>query len=280
MAVANVFKITDERFSIERIEDYDLLIEVQQTRLKFLLRETNSKTIIWLEDHYLGASSSSSSLELKLKNIYSQHEFLKANFWNKIEITIHFPFYGVIPNAFFSRDLSEKYLKIQYPELDFEKYKIEEILVKDENFLFLIPKELISIFQNYYPTKQLRFSNTLANAIKYFETHERIQNKNLIIINDSWLEAIYIEQKTGIIKTEAVSLKSKLLVAVLSEIEKNGQLKTLIFGEITPFSSIYRLIKNRLKALEFGGIPRNCKLSQYFSEVPEQRYFTLLNKEF
>jgi hypothetical protein len=280
MSASNVFKVIDDRFSIDRIEDYDLLIEVQQTRLKFLLRETSTKTIIWLEDHYLGTNNNPSTFEENLKSVINQHEFLKANFWNSIDVTVHFPFYGVIPKDIFSPDLSEKYLKLQYPELAVEKYQTENFPIREDQFIVLIPKDLIKLFESYYPGKPIGFSNTFANALKYFEKHDRIQNKNLIIINDSWLEAIYVEPKTGHLKTIAVSLKSKILPDFLSEIEKNGQLKTLIFGEITPFSTIYRLIKNKLKALEFGGIPRNCKLSQYFSEVPEQRYFTLLNVEF
>ena len=280
MGVTNVFKITDDRFSIDRIEEYDLLIEVQQTRLKFLLRETSTKTTIWLEDHYLGTNNNPTTIEENLKYVINQHEFLKANFWNSIDVTVHFPFYGIIPKDFFSLHLSEKYLKLQYPELVVEEYQTENFPIKDDQFIFLTPKNLKKLFESYYPNKPIGFSNTFANALKYFEKHNRIQNKNLIIIYDSWMEAIYIEPKTGNLKSEAVSLKSKILPDLLIEIEKNGQLKTLIFGEITPFSTIYRLIKNKLKALEFGGIPRNCKLSQYFSEVPEQRYFTLLNVEF
>lgn len=280
MAASNVYKVIDDRFSIDRIEDYDLLIEVQQTRLKFLLRETSSKTTIWLEDHYLVSNYDPATFEGNLRAIINEHEFLKANFWNSIYVTVHFPFYGVIPKEFFSPDLSEKYLKLLYPELAVENYQTENLSIRVDQFIFLIPLDLKKLFLSYYPSKNIVFSNTFANALKYFEKHERIQNKNLIIINDNWIEAIYLEPKTGHLKTEAVSLKSKMLTDFLSEIEENGQLKTVIFGEITPFSSIYRLIKNKLKALEFGGIPRNCKLSQYFSEVPEQRYFTLLNVDF
>lgn len=280
MSAANIFKVTDDRFSIDRIEDYDLLMEVQQTRFKFLLREKSSKTIIWLEDHYLGSNNSPETFEFKLKKIFAEHEFLKANFWNSINLTVDFPCFCSIPKDFYVEKLSQNYLKVQYPDLASVEFEIETIKIKDEYLIFSVPKKTISLFENYFPSKVVSFSNSLLNSIKYFYGHERIQNKNLLILNDEWLEAIYIEPKTGSIKTEKITLKSKNLYGFLNEIEKNGQLKTLIFGEITPFSAIYRVIKEKLKALEFGGIPRNSKLSQYFSEIPEQRYFTLLNLEF
>ena len=280
MSAANIFKVTDDRFSIERIEDYDLLMEVQQTRFKFLLREKISKTVIWLEDHYLGANNNPDTLELKLKKVFSDHEFLKANFWNSINLTVDFPSFCSIPVTFYESDLSLNYLKIQYPDLNLTELEIVSLKMKEEYLLFGIPKRTISVFQDYFPNRLIVFSNSFMNSIKYFYSHERIQNKNLLILNDDWLESIYIEPKTGNIKTEKITLKSKNLKTFLNEIETNGQLKTLIFGEITPFSHTYRVIKDKLKALEFGGIPRNSKLSQYFSEIPEQRYFTLMNVEF
>jgi hypothetical protein len=255
-------------------------MEVQQTRFKVLLREKTSKTIIWLEDHYLGSNNRPEALETKLKKIFTEHEFLKANFWNSINLTVDFPCFCSIPQDFYVEKSSPNYLKIQYPDLDFSEFEIETIKIKDEYLIFTVPKKTVSLFESYFPEKTIAFSNSLLNSIKYFYSHERIQNKNLLILNDEWLEAIYIEPKTGSIKAEKINLKSKSLSGFLNEIEKNGQLKTLIFGEITPFSSIYKVIKDKLKALEFGAIPRNIKLSQYFSEIPEQRYFTLFNTEF
>ncbi len=280
MSAANIFKVADDRFSIDRIEDYDLMMEIQQTRFKFMLREKLSKTIVWLEDHYLGTHNNLDALEAKLEKVFAEHEFLKANFWNSISFTMDFPCFCTVPQEFYFDKLCPHYLKVEFPEIDINEYEIETFKLKEEYFIFAIPKKTISIFQKYFPNKPLNFSNSFLNSIKYFHGHERIQNKNLLILNDDWLEAIYTEPKTGKIKTEKITLKSKNLRTFLTEIEKNGQLKTLIFGEITPFSAIYRLIRDRLKALEFGGIPRNCKLSQYFSEIPEQRYFTLLNIDF
>lgn len=281
MSSANTFKVTDDRFSIERIENYDLLMEVQQTRFKFLLREKRSKTVIWLEDHYLGSINSTETLENKIDKIFTEHEFLRANFWNSIHLIIDFPYFSTIPENFYVQDLSANYLKIQYPELDFEEFEIETFKYGTNFLIFGIPKKVISIFQNYFPNKLIgSSSNTLLNAIKYFRGHQRIQNKNLLILTDNWIEAIYLEPKTGNLKTEKISLKSKYLKSFLSEIEKNGQLDTLIYGEITPFSRIYKTIADKLKTLEFGGVPRNSKLSQYFSEIPEQRYFTLFNMPF
>ncbi|MCP9763432.1 DUF3822 family protein [Lacihabitans soyangensis] len=280
MSAANIFKVTDDRFSIERIEDYDLLMEIQQTRFKFLLREKNSKTVIWLEDHYLGSNNSPEVLEKKLKTVFAEHEFLKANFWNSISLTIDFPCFCSIPQDFYDSKLANNYLKIQYPELIPSEFEIVNFKLNEDYLLFGIPKRTISFFQNYYPSRLIAYSNSLLNSLKYFHGHERIQNKNLLILNDEWLEAIYKEPKTGNIKTEKITLKSKNLRVFLNEIETQGQIKTLIFGEITPFSSIFRIIRDKLKALEFGGLPRNIKLSQYFSEIPEQRYFTLMNVDF
>jgi len=277
MDAPNIFKVIDDRFSVERIENYDLLMEVQETRFKFLLREKISKTVVWLEDHYLGYVNSTEKLEEKLKKVFTDHEFLKANFWNSINLIIDFPCFSSIPEDFYMEELSANYLKIQYPELDFAEFEIETFKYGSEYLIFGVPQKTITIFQNYFPNKLIGCSNSLLNSIKYFHAHERIQNKNLLILDDNWLEAIYLEPKTGNLKTKKITLNSQYLKAFLNEIEKNGQLETLIYGEITPFSHIYRTISDKLTIIEFGGVPRNSKLGQYFAEIPEQRYFTLFS---
>ena len=111
--------------------------------------------------------------------------------------------------------------------------------------------------------------------MKYFEKDQALHNKNILVLSDTWIEAIVKNPITKDLKIEKLSTQSNSFLDVLGRIEKEGELKNLIFGEITPFSNIYKVIKQKLKALEFGTIPKGTKLSQYFEELPEQRYFTL-----
>lgn len=280
MGVSNSFKIIDDRFSIDKIENYDVLMEIQQTRFKFILRDIHTKTIIWLEDYYLGPSTSHATFLENLKEIIDEHEFIKANFWNNIAVTVDFPCFAVTPNDLFDENLTDRYLKLQNPDITPSDYELETIKLSDNTHIFLIPKTIRALLNGFYPNKILQITNSFANSIRYFQSHERIQNKNLLLFSDEWLEAIFIEQKSGYLRTEKIALSSRSIKDFMGEIEGKGQLKTLIFGEITPYSSNYRMVKSRLKALEFGGIPRNCTLSQFFSEIPEQRYFSILNVDF
>lgn len=280
MSVPNIFKITDERFSIERIEDFDLLIEVHKTRLKFILRDKITLTVIWLEDHFMGNIETIDEIQHNLNQVFRDHEFLKANFWNKLAVAIDFPCYCTVPKELYEPKLRDTYLKLLYPDLELSDFKKSTLEIQNYVYIFLIPQNIISVFQKVYSQEKIDFTNSTSNILKYFNNHERIQNKNILLLNDETLEAIFIEANTGFLITEKINLNSSSLMIFLDEIETKGQLKTLIFGEITPFSSYYKVIKNKLKALEFGSIPKNVKLSQYFSEIPEQRYFSLLCIDF
>jgi hypothetical protein len=280
MGVSNSFKIIDDRFSVDRIENYDLLMEIQQTRFKFILRDSTSKTIIWLEDYYLGPSGSISDFIEKLKEVIEDHKFLKANFWNKIAVTVDFPIHIIIPEDLFEENLLERYLKLQIPDFSSTEFEIQTAQIRQDYYIFLIPKVLRALLTNFYQGKELAISSSLYNSLRYFQSHERIQNKNILIFSDEWLQLIFVEPENGNLRTEKLPLASRSTAAFLNEIEKKGQLKSLVFGEITPFSASYRMVKNKLKALEFGGVPRNSTLSQFFAEVPEQRYFTLLSVDF
>ena len=119
MDFTNVYQISDERFSIEQIENYDLFIEAHSNRFKFILREKSSKIIIWLEDHYFGPLESEEEYLQKVKDLFNNHLFLKANFWNSIEVLSDAsPFFCLIPNDFFNPLLSENYLKAHFSSLE------------------------------------------------------------------------------------------------------------------------------------------------------------------
>ena len=275
MDFTNVYQISDERFSIEQIENYDLFIEAHSNRFKFILREKASKIIIWLEDHYFGPLESEEEYLQKIKDLFNNHLFLKANFWNSIEVLSDAPFFCLIPNDFFNPLLSENYLKAHFSSLETSDFQIKSDKIGNQNLVFGFPKKLISVFEEIYAQKEIFYSLSIINAVKYFEKDQALHNKNILVLSDTWIEAIVKNPITKDLKIEKLSTQSNSFLDVLGRIEKEGELKNLIFGEITPFSNIYKVIKQKLKALEFGTIPKGTKLSQYFEELPEQRYFTL-----
>jgi hypothetical protein len=275
MSLGNAFKITDDRFSIEKIEAYHLVLEVQHSRLKFYLKENLTNIIIWLEDHYLDTKNSETEFHDKIKNIFAQHEFLKANFWKSITLITDFPCFCEIPETFYDEDLKKQYLIKHFKHLDVEEFMIQTEKIRENIYIFGFPKRLFSIFSEIFNNSEILLKNSAVNNMKRFKENTQLLNKNLLIISDNWLDAIFQSQSTSTIRYLKIALDAKKIEQLLTEIVKDGQIKSIVYGEITPYSAVYKQIKQYLKALEFGYLPKNINLSQYFSEIPEQRYFTL-----
>lgn len=275
MESGNAFKITDDRFSIEKIDTYHLVLEVQQSRLKFYLKEDSSKAIIWLEDHYLDTKNSEVEFHSKIKSIFAHHEFLKANFWKSITLITDFPCFCKIPEVFFEEDLKKQYLNAHFKDIDLDDFQIQTEKIQDNIYIAGFPKKLILIFSEIYTNSEVVIKNAAINNIKNFKENPQLRNKNLLIISDMWLEAIFQNQSTSSIIYSRISLESKKIEQFLKEIVKEGQIKSIVYGEITPYSPTFKQIKHYLKAVEFGTLPKSILLSQYFSEIPEQRYFSL-----
>lgn len=50
-----------------------------------------------------------------------------------------------------------------------------------------------------------------------------------------------------------------------------------LYGEITPYSEDYQLLKKFLPHLLFGKNPKKLALGDVFEDLPEHRYFSLYN---
>ncbi|MCP9767601.1 DUF3822 family protein [Lacihabitans sp. LS3-19] len=275
MESGNAFKITDDRFSIDKIDTYHLVLEVQQSRLKFYLKEDASNAIIWLEDHYLDTQNTKEEFLNKIKDIFSRHDFLKANFWKSITLISDFPCFCKIPEVFYDVDLTNQYLKLHFKDLITEEYQIQTEKLQQDIYIIAFPKCLITTISEIYTNADINLKNSIINNIKVFNKNPEFKSKNLLIISDMWLDVIFQNQSSSMLSHSRIALNSKNIHNFIKEIVKSGQIKSVVYGEITPYSTIYKQLKYYLKAVEFGSLPKSIKLSQYFSEVPEQRYFSL-----
>lgn len=269
-----IFKITDDRFDADQIDLYDLKIEWQDCRLKIALKNARSNTFIWFEDYFLGSYATFENSVSQIREIFNAHAFLKANFWNSIVVSVDTPLFLRLENELFDDQIPPfDYLKMVFPHLESSDFEIIESPFDKVRYLFGIPKVILNLLSEIYQNKTLEIKPKLANLAEFFNKNNQLNTSNLLIVNDKWIDTI-ITKNTEIEIRKFPSVSNEINPKVFTLLNSNGK-KTYLFGEITPFSAIYKVIKANIEQVEIGKLPDNIKFSQYFDEVPEQRHLSL-----
>ena len=273
----NCYKVFDDRFTVDVIEKHDLVIEFSITRLKFFIKTTKPIQIIWLEDHFLGFENTIEQAIAKSKTIIESHDFISANFWNSIKIVANSPFFCLVPNELFDENLASNYIYIAFPKLKKENFKIQSNTIKNSNaqLVYAYPSAYLELFREIYQEKELQISYSVLELVNYFNGKLEAKNRNIIVFEDKFLVLIYNSTVSKKLRIEILPNKSKFFENFLKLYLKDGQIKTVVYGEITIFSKWFEILKKQGKAIEIGNKNMELNLTQYFSETPEHRYWNL-----
>ena len=273
----NCYKVLDDRFTVDVIEKHDLVIELSITRLKFFIKTTKPIQIIWLEDHFLGLENTIEQAIEKSKIILESHDFVSANFWNSIKIVVNSPFFCIVPNELFDKNLAPNYIHIAFPKIKKENFTIESntITNSNEQLVYAYPTVYLALFSEIYQGKELKISFSTLELVNHFNGNLEAKNRNIIVFEDKFLVLMYNSTLSKKLRIEILPNKSKFFENFLKLYLKDGQIKTIVYGEITIFSKWFKILKKQGKAVEIGGKNMEINLTQYFSETPEHRYWNL-----
>jgi hypothetical protein len=268
-------QITDDRFDLEKLDQYELHIEIQPTRFKFYLVEASHKTVFWLEDYASKSDYNPIVFSEKVINLINNHIFLKASFWKKITLTFDSPIYTKVVESFFEESRLNDYLSISFPDVNSLDFKTLFEKAGNDFLIYAVPLKLFSFFETNYCSNPPQVQNKIIKIYRSFLKYSNYNHINWIIIGDKWIDIYFRNTATNQIIYKNFPLTTKNLNAGLDTLIKNGGMKTQIWGEITPYSKIYARIKSKIKTTEIGELNTNKKFTVLFEDLPSQRHFSL-----
>lgn len=258
------FKITDDRFSAERTDLYDLIFEIQFSRVRFVVR--SGGLLLWLEDHFLGNSNDITGCLAKCSVLLDQHPFLGTRFWKSVRLVSSLQIHTLVPVSGFEPSKAETYLKLTYPTATFTDFEVNSEPVLSQQVVTGTLRQINRFFRDRYPG--LVLVSSIAEGAKHFSG--LAPDQTLGLISDSFIDLIYLKGK------------SKTLTAEKSPARGLGKIRAftpalVLFGEITPFSASYGILKDKFQTVTIGGTFRQTEFSEPFQNIPLHRYFTLLH---
>ena len=260
----NYLKITDDRFAAERTDLYDLHLEIQFSHFRFMVK--SGEQPLWLEDHFLGYSNNITTCLAKCAALLEQHPFLRTALWKRVKLASALQIHTLVPTPVFDAAKAATYLELTYPAALPADFEISFEPVLNQQVITGCLQEINRFFREYYP--DLTPLSIVAEGAKYL--HPLSPDLTFGLISDSFIDLIYRKGKNQDLTTE------KILTRNLNDII--APTSTLVlFGEITPFSTRFKLLEEKFKTVIPGTPAAAEEWTGNFRNIPAHRYFTLLH---
>jgi len=256
----NCFKITDERFSAERTDLYDLIFEIQFSRFRFMV--CSGSQLLWLEDHFLGNSNDLQACMARYSAILEQHPVLGIPYWKSIRLISGFQIHTLIPAEVFETSRAAEYLQLVYPSARLADFEVTSEAVLNQHMVSATISKINRIFRERYPT--LTVLSGITTGMRYFARLS--PDITLGVMADRFIDLYYRNTKSKLTIAEKIPLK------YLDEL--SGSTLTLM-GEVTPFSASFALLKERFQTVMIGNYVLPEEPAGKFADLPGHRYFTL-----
>ncbi len=276
-------KIKDERFDVDLINRYELLIHVGPRDLQVGIVDTEGSRMLLLEDFVFPSLSSQDELLQTLEQLFDDHALLKAAFWKTVKVSIKNNKFVQVPEVLFVEESQAEYLHFN-AQTNADKENVESVLNKQANAvtIFTVPGDLKAWFMKLYPSINVVFIHQSAVLIEGV-THvsrSRADNPIYIFVDRFRLHIIYANQGKLIYYNQFVIKQFaeyiKYIMLVLKTLNLNQETSQVVLwgyiGKNSPhYNEFYKYINN----VTFGQRPRHLKFGYMFDELQDHHFFDL-----
>lgn len=276
-------KIKDERFDVDHISHYDLLIHVGPRDMQVGVVDGEQNRMLLLEDFVFPSLTSHEDLLHTLGQLFDDHALLKAAFWRRIKISIKNNKFVQVPEVLYIEDSKAEYLRFN-ANLDDEKEYIQSVINKQTQAatVYTFPKELKDWFTGLYPNIDLIFLHQSAVLIEGITNVSENRKDNPLYIFVDRFKLHIVSAKQGkliyynqfVIKQFADYLKYIMLVMKTLNLSQQSS-QVVLWGYIGKNSPHYNEFYKYINNVIFGYRPKHIKFGYMFDEVQDHHFFDL-----
>ncbi|MDX2305052.1 MAG: DUF3822 family protein [Microscillaceae bacterium] len=275
--------IKDTEFDIDSMAFYCLYISVGHDNLRFCIIDSKSNRCVLLEDYRFFNQLSTDELIASLNRIYDNDLFLKANFWQKINIIPKGLPFTLIPREFFEESSPEKYLNLS-------AYKNESYLVVaaeqqsvDAINIFYAEKKLVNWFHKTYPTRVIEFTHQSAafiEGVKRQNPKSKQSQTHIFIDNNYFILLVVKEGQLEFCNVFPYHTSNDFIYFVLFVMDElrldKESCPVKLYGNIDHNSEIFQLIRTYMVYVSvINEQPNWLKFGFAFEEINNYQYFDL-----
>lgn len=276
-------KIKDERFDVDKINTYTLLIHVGARDLQVGVVDEVENRMLLLEDFVFPSLTSREALLETLEELFDDHAILMAGFWKSVKVSIKNNKFVQVPEVLFIEEAREEYLRFNATR-DGDREFVESVTNKRSKAvtIFTFPKDLGDWFRKMYPRIPVTFLHQSAALIEGVSrvSENRKDNPLYIFVDRFKLHILSARQGKLVYYNQFVirqfSEYVKYIMLVMKTLNLNQERTDIVLwgyiGKNSPhYNEFYKYINN----VTFGYRPKHLRFGYMFDEVQDHHFFDL-----
>lgn len=276
-------KIKDERFDVDLINQYSLLIHLGTRDLQVGIVDTVDNRLLLLEDFVFPSLSSQEELSAILEQLFDDHALLKAAFWKNVKVSIKNNKFVQVPEPLFVEGSQEEYLRFNaHVNTEKESVRWAKSNLTGAITVFSIPRELEEWLISLYPNTALHFlhqSSVMIEGVTHV-SKQRKDNPLYIFVDRFRLHILYAQEgkliyyNQFVIKQFAEYVKYIMLVMKTLNLKQESS-QVVLWGYIGRNSPHYNEFYKYINNVVFGDRPKFLRFAYMFDEIQDHHFFDL-----
>lgn len=279
-----VTKIKDERFEIDNLHNYVLLIQIGYDNMQICIIDGTRNICLLLEDFKFKASNQE-ELSGVIQKIFDEHSLLMAGFWKSVKLSFKNNKFTLVPSPLFLKDHVSDYLRLNC-EFDPKKEEVHFYKHISCNLIniFAINKPLLQWIKNTYPNLHVHYFHQSSSIIEgILQNKDHMPSMSMFLVVENSVLHITVSKNKYLVYYNQFKVQSpadivKYTMIVVKELRLDpNSLKVLVWGNIFTTSKGFKELYKYLRHISFGNKPNYLKFSYFFDELEDHQYFDVYN---
>ena len=283
-AYKKVKGVKDTKFTIDRLQHYNLSLQIGPNDLTLAVNDTKKNRCLILEDYIFQNVPDQAARFEVLRRIFDEHHLLMAGFWHSVRLSLKTKQFAMVPNGLFKPDYVADYLAVNaaFDPATESLHYYKHINAKAVN-VFAANKALVQLVQGFYPNLPLQLvhqGSALIEAVLNY--HDHSHEKSMFVHVDRFAMHLVVTQNRQLLYYNQFAIKKfddylKYIFTVFKALEMDpNRNKVLLWGFIKPESAHYKAFYEYIKNLTLGQRPNFLNFGFQFDELMEHAYLDLL----
>ncbi|MEQ8359723.1 MAG: DUF3822 family protein [Cytophagales bacterium] len=275
-------RIKDEKFNVEDIGSYDLVLYLSSKHFKCSAASEKLGRCVFFESFDFTKTLDQDAILNQLNLIFEEHHVLQAGFWNSVRCVLSEEFFTLVPKELFIEKKASKLLALNFSEFDARS--------KDTGFfkpnsgpaisVFSIPKKINTFLKKFYPKIKIQYlhelTSTLEGIISWGAGRPKVEfsaylhNQNITIVCTDKGKIRFFNTFKYDNPEDAIYY----LLSVIQEFDiKASQASLSFYGDVVKDSAIIKSAQKYIGEVHLGERPKLFYFNYEFDEIPSQWHF-------
>ncbi len=274
-------KVKDQNFDIDNLHHYTLSLQAGIHDFQLCVTDGRSSQLLLVEDFRLENIKTVNTRIRVLKELFDNHHFLTAGFWNSVKLSVKSHKFTLVPGTHFDQTAASDYLVINSelrPEM--EKVLYYRHNQTDAVNVFAADQKLISWVNSLYPSLKVGIvhqGSAFIEGILKYDDHSA--EKTMFCNVDMGILHIAVTQNQKLLYYNQFAARKsedylKYIMTVFKELRLSPKKsKVLVWGSLKQQSKPIDLLKKYIMDISYAGKPSYLKFGHAFDEIPDYHYF-------